>query len=55
MVNDDKIEIFQREASTMYLGWALCFEGTQDAELENRINKGWAKLMTWKEELCCKG
>lgn len=38
MVNDDKIDILQREASTMYLGWALCFEATQDAELENRIN-----------------
>ena len=45
MVNDDKVEILKPEASTMYLGWALCFEATQDVELENRINKGWAKFM----------
>lgn len=54
MVNDDKVEILKPEASTMYLGWALCFEATQDVELENRINKGWAKFMIWKNELCCK-
>ena len=43
MVNNIKIEILKSEASTIYLAWTLCFETTQDVELENRIKKGWAE------------
>ena len=54
VVNGAKVDILRDGQSTMYLGWALGMEATQDTELRNRINKGWAKFMMWKKELCCK-
>jgi hypothetical protein len=50
-IHGQKVEIIPYETTTMYLGRALSFGRLHDAELENRINKGWAKLHAHKHEL----
>ena len=54
LINGQQVDVLPREASTMYLGWALSFEATHDTEIHNRINKAWAKFMSLEQELCCK-
>ena len=46
------VEILEEKATTMYLGRSLSFgENTMDAELQYRINQGWAKFHMYKDEL----
>jgi hypothetical protein len=47
-----KLDILKLDESTMYLGRALTFGSFHDTEIQNRINRGWAKFHTFKKELC---
>ena len=54
IVKGQEVEGLKKEQSTMYLGWSLSLEATQDTEIQHRINRGWAKFMSLKNELCCR-
>ena len=46
------VEVLRPEESVSYLGRCLCFLDFADRELEHRVNRGWAKFATFKNELC---
>jgi hypothetical protein len=51
-IHGNAVPILPLKDGTMYLGRFLtCFESA-DAELRNRINKGWSKFHVYKKELC---
>ena len=51
-MDGQKVEVLQPGESVAYLGRCLCFQNFADRELDNRINKGWAKFAMYKGELC---
>jgi len=50
-VAGQKVEILGPEESTLYLGRALNLRNGQDAEIDHRIKRAWAKFWTFKAEL----
>ena len=53
-VFDQKVDVLDERTAERYLGRKLCFESSQQTELNNRIASGWAAFHKNKGELCSK-
>jgi exonuclease III len=53
-IHGEKVEVLPISESTMYLGRKVVFQDFHDAEISNRISRGWAAFGKFKNELCCK-
>lgn len=49
-----EVEILRAGHAVAYLGRQLSLTDFHDVEIENRVNRGWAKFYTHKKELCDK-
>ena len=54
MVGGQNVEILDEDMAERYLGRQLCFQGSQEEELRNRIAAGWCVFHKHKAELCSK-
>ena len=49
-----RVQILRQNESTMYLGRLLNLAAFHDVEIENRIERGWKKFFSNRQELCSK-
>lgn len=54
LVGDMQISILPFDGDLKYLGRKLCFQDSQEVEVQNRIRAGWAKFMSHRQELTSK-
>ena len=50
----EKVEVLPAAEGILYLGRMVNFSSFHDAEIDNRISRGWAAFGKFKNELCCK-
>jgi hypothetical protein len=48
------VDVLPADEGTLYLGRKITFLNFHDAEIRNRISRGWATFGKFKKELCCK-
>ncbi|CAK0821632.1 unnamed protein product [Prorocentrum cordatum] len=51
MVNGMHIELLTRDSATKYLSRKICFQYSQNVELDNRMRCAWRKFFVFKDEL----